>query len=69
MPSCIKTLSSLLDLTDEQCILIISITSSFLLQSIVLCYLNPNKFTLKWFITCLCFCVLYNISYFKLFLR
>ena len=66
--STVKLVADTLDVTDEQCVLIIAITCSFILQALVLYMMKPDKFTLKWFITCLLFCILYNISYFKFFL-
>ncbi len=68
MTKCIQDIADILDLSEEQTVLVVSWILSFLLQSIVLYTLHNEKFNTKWFFVCLVLNVLYNISYFKLFL-
>lgn len=68
MTKCIQHLADLLDLNEEQTVLIVSWIMSFLLQALVLYTMHNDKFDAKWFAICLVLNIMYNISYFKLFL-
>jgi hypothetical protein len=55
------------DLSDNQYNLIVIFNICFIVQTICLYYLNPEKFNMKWCIICFITAFMYNIAYYKFF--
>lgn len=60
-------LKKALDLSDNQYNLIIIYVVCFIVQTICLLYLNPEKFNITWCFLCFISVVFYNVAYYKLF--
>jgi hypothetical protein len=60
-------LKNTLELSDNQCNLVIAHILCFFVQTLSILYLNPSKFRFKWFIICFMSVLVYSIAYYKFF--
>jgi hypothetical protein len=63
----IYKLKQTFELSDNQTNLIVIYLVSFLVSTMCMYYLTPDKFNWKWGIVCFILAFLYNIAYYKFF--